>query len=350
MLATALPAAAAEEINRIVLRINDQIFTLYDYEKRKAVEISRILAGPDTAERQEQLAQIGKGVMQSVFSELLLLSFAKQQSIRVSDSQVAEALMEMQESRGIESEAQMREALARSGMTMEELRENTERDILWSQVVGREVTAKIEVSDEEVRAYYRNHKERFEIPERRWLKEVIVLESDEKSDAELASFAEQVRQQLVADGEIEEVIAPHREQGLTSGLIDLDWLRAGELEETLSEVAWELRPGDFSAPVKGRGGYHILHLAGLEEAAIRPLKEVEDNIRGAQRGARFNTELRAFLAELEQKSQIVEDLPAEAVGYRALLDDYEPEGELDFFHAPIEEPAEEAADSPESEG
>ena len=336
LLAIAGPAAG-EVVNRIVLRVNEEILTLHEYEQRKGNEISILLADQrlDPTQRQERLEQIGRAVMQNSFSEMLLLSFANQQGIRVTDSEVEEAVSELLKKQGIETQQQLQEALASSGMTIEQVRENTYRELLWQQVVGREVQPKVVIGDEELRAYYRTHQKDFVVPEQRWLKDVVVLESSGVGDAELRRIAGEVRAQLAAGGEPEAVLEPYQEKGLTGGMVDLDWLRAGELEATLSSTAWALSPGDYSQPVLGRGGYHILHLAGVREAEQRPLSEVENLIRQREFGRRFNRELRTFLADLEKKSYIQEDLPEEAVGYRALTSQFETQDEIELFRAPV---------------
>ena len=121
-------------------------------------------------------------VMQNSLSEMLLLSFANQQGIRVSDAEVDDAVKSLFERQGINDDATLQEALASSGMTLKQVRENTYRELLWQQVVGREVQPKVIINEEELRAYYRSNKEQFQVPEQRWLKEVIVLESSDRSD------------------------------------------------------------------------------------------------------------------------------------------------------------------------
>ncbi len=338
--ALAAVAAGAETVNRIVLRVNEEILTLYEYEERKANEISTVLADQrlDSTQRQERLEEVGRMVLQNTFNEMLLLSFANQQGIRITDSEVEEAMSELLKRQGIETDEQLRGALSQSGMTLDQVRENTYRELLWQQVVGREVRSKVAISDEELRAYYRTHKEDFQVPEQRWLKEVIVLESSGLEDAELQRTSGEIHAQLTAGGELDAVVAPFKEKGVTTGVVDLDWLHADELESTLSDSAWALTPGQYSEPLLGRGGYHIIHLAGLREAKLRPLAEVENFIRNREYGKRFNKELRTFLADLEAKSFIQENLPSEAVGYRALTSQYQSQEEAELFRAPVIEP------------
>ncbi len=344
------PQLGADDLNRIILRVNDEILTLYDYERRKTSEVTLILADPQLSvqDRQERISQIGPRIMGDMFRELLLKSRAAQLRIFISDQEVDEAVMEMVRSRGIQDEASLQEALASSGMTMEQLKEKTKAEMAWSQVVGQEVSSKVQVGEEELRAHYRSNKEEFSIPEKRWLKETIVLESSGKSPDELRQLALEIRDKLIAGGEFEAVIEPYRSTDLTTGVIDLDWLRSDELDSKLAQVAFELPPGAYSEPVASRGGLHILHLAGLEESKLLPFEEVQRQILNRERSRRFDQEMRNFLAELERTAYIREDLPPEAVGYRSLAVDYSPEEEIELFRQP-ELPPEESETDAESE-
>lgn len=328
--------AEPESVNRIVLRVNDEILTLHDYEKRKDADVAAILGDPQISsqDRQELLGKLGQRIMQDLFRELLLMSRAKQLRMFISDEEVEAAVQNLARDRGIADDATFLQALAASNMTMDQLRDKIRREMTWSQVVGREVTGKIEVGEEELRAFYRSNKEEFMIPEKRWLKEVIVLESSGKGGEELAELAAKIQAELGAGGEFETVIEPYRAAGETTGVIDLDWLRPSELDATLAEVAFRIEPGAYSEPVASRGGLHIIHLAGLEEATVRPFEEVQNAILNRERGQRFEQAMRNYLGELERTAYIQEELPSEAVGFRSLADDYVPEQEIQLFQQP----------------
>lgn len=336
-LAFGFQAMAAEDLDRVVLRVNDEIATLHEYETRKSAEMTRLLGNPQMTADQRQAAMetVGQEVMQGIFSELLLLSFADQQGIKIRDADVDAALETMKQQQGVSSRAELEEALAAFGMTYDDLWENTRRDLLWNQVVGREVNSQIDIGDEELRAYYRNNREQFQLPEKRQLREIIVLDSSGLDADALLAKANELRQRIVAGEELESVAAEGKEAGWTTGVIDLDWLQEGELEAALGEAAWGLKVGEVSDPIAGRGGFHILELVALKEAGLRPFKEVEEQIARRERSRRFAKELRDFVKELERKSYIVENLPPEAVGYRNLVEDFESEDGLEVFRAQV---------------
>lgn len=340
---------AADDLNRIILQVNDEILTLHDYEKRKAAEIQTLLANPSLtpAESQERLAEIGRHVILQMHREMLLLSRARQLGIRVQDTQLDAAVREVQQRQGIDNRQDLERALAAAGLTLDKLRENLRREILWSQVVSQEVTSQIEITEEEQRSFYRSRSDEFRIPEQRHLKEVIVLESSGLAPAQQEQLATEIRAELEAGKSFEEVAETHREQGLSTGVIDLGWLQRDELEDALAEVAWNLKAGEYSQPIAARGGYHIVHLVGVQDAGVRPFNEVQPQIVSYLQGTRFEKELRTYLAELEDNAFTREELPPEAAGFRSLAQDDLPEDELELFRSPLQSAAE-AEETPEN--
>lgn len=332
--------ATAEDLNRVVLRVNDEIATLFEFEERKSAEITRMLSNPDiqAAQRQENLEKIGREVMQNLFNEMLVVSFAKQHGMKVTEAEIDEAIANLMQQQGFESASELEAALDGFGMSREDLRNNARRDLLWNQVVSREVHSKIDIGEEELRGFYRNNQDLFEIPEERWIKEIIVLDSNDLSPEELARRAKDIRQELLDSNDIETIAEKYSDEGLTTNVIDLDWLKLEDLDGALADTVWALKPGEFSKPVEARGGLHICLLAGLREAKLRPFSEVESQIMARERSSRFQKELRTFMAKIEQRALIRENLPPDAVGYRALAEEFQPEDDLGDFFAPNIEP------------
>ena len=65
-------AVAAVEVNRIVLRVNNRIVTLFDYEQRKQARIDAIRRAELSPEqRQELLDGVGEEVLRTLFEEML---------------------------------------------------------------------------------------------------------------------------------------------------------------------------------------------------------------------------------------------------------------------------------------
>lgn len=349
LVATSAGVTSATELNKIVLRVNDEIFTSYDFAKRKESEMTAVLSNPNLSpsERQEAIAKVSKDVARQVFREMLLESYARQNGITVSERDVDDSVRRIQEQQGIASTQELLKALESVGMSLEQLRSNLRQEMLLSTVVRREVTGKIEVSDDEKRAYYRNHPEEFLIAEERKLKEVIFLEESGLGTEGLLAAAQSLHKSLMDGGAFEDEVAIYQDQGLATGVIDLGWVKAGDLEEALGEAAFAAPVGGYSQPVQAKGGFHIVFTEELKDGYVQPFTEVEPIIDARERNRRFGPELRKFMAGLESSSFIVENLPSEAVGFRSVADDYDPEAELRDFRAPLTKAAQDAEASGE---
>lgn len=353
ILLLAMPLAAgvaqAEEINRVVLRVNNEILTLFDYEQRKAAEVNLLLENPNLspADRQERLGDVPKTVMFGVFREMLLESHASRTGTTVTAREIDATIDNMREQQGIPNTEELRAALAASGMTMEELRDNVRQELLLSQVIRRDVTGKIEVPEDELRAYYRNNTEAFRVPEERHLEEIIVLEEGELAGDPLEQKARAIYAEIQGGAGFSEVAARYQEEGVSTGVIELGWLKKGDLGSLLDDAAWGLEAGEVSEPVDGRGGFHILHLLESRGGEILPYGDVEERIVITERNRRFGKALNDFMAELAETSYIVEDIPPEAIGYRASSDFADAgDEELPGFRGPLRAPAAEASDEP----
>lgn len=351
VLFTAMPAVAQErgvEINRIVLRVNDQILTLREYELRKAGQIGRIMANPslDPEQQQELVSQAGKQLVKNAYEEMLVLSRAKQLSVVVDDAEIDEMVQQVRQSQGMASEEDFRQALASAGLTLEELRQTYHRDLIIRAVMGREVHSRVEVSEEEMRVYFRNHADEFRVAERRRLEEVIVRDDSGLDEAQRGDVARQILEAVRGGTAFTDAIASFRDQELTTGVIDLGWLESNELGGGLRDSAFGLEPGAYSEPVAGRGGLHVIRLVDRQESRLRPFSEVQPEIAGILQGERFGRELRTYMAELSDRAFVEENLPPEAVGYRALADDLSGEpDELDVLRAPTIDLDDETDDS-----
>jgi parvulin-like peptidyl-prolyl isomerase len=312
-----MPAAGQSEPgreNRVVLRVNDRIVTLYEYERAVAAQIREIRNAPGLTDlrRQELLGEVGRAIMKSMFEEQLILSRADQLAVVVDESDVEEQMRAMWERYGIENEEQFRDALAQSGMREEDFRERTRIELRANIVRGREVAPRIDLADEDLRRFYRDNQERFAISERARFEEVVILEGVVPADR-MAPLASLARTRLTAGSEATEVV-----EGLGEGAtaVDVGWVTPGDLAAELDAVAWDLQPGDVAEAVAARGGLHVLKMLEREPASVQPFEDVRDAIEREERGRLFDEEYLLYMEELADAAYVVERLPEEAVGYR----------------------------------
>jgi parvulin-like peptidyl-prolyl isomerase len=314
---SALPGSA-DEVNRVVLRVNGEIATLHDWRERRQGRIDQIsqAEGLPIAERRRLIAEAGRAAMKEIFEEMLVLSRARQLRIEASPAQIDRAAANAKERFGITSDEEFERALAENGMTAAAFRERMARTIVFNQVLDREVQSKIEVSDEEAARYWRDHPEEFRIGEQRQVEEVIVLDSSTLDAAAREALARDLVARASSAPLAEAVAAVGAPAGALSGVVDLGWVERGALAAELDAAVFALEAPGAGGPVPGRGGLHVLRVVEIRPASLRPLEEVRERIVARLSGQRFEEETRAFLERQATLAYVVEDLPEDAVGYR----------------------------------
>jgi parvulin-like peptidyl-prolyl isomerase len=314
-------ALYAEVLNRVVLRVNDQIATLYDYQQHREEIVRDILHREQNSDdRQRQLAQAGEFAYADLFRELLLQSRADQLSVDITEAQVDTAMGQLKQNYNLKTDDELKAALAQSGMTEAALRAQIKNQLRVQEVRGREVQSRVKVDEEDQRRYYRKNLESFRQPEQLQLREVVVLdEGSPVAPAARQQAAAEIRTKVLAGASLADAVAETAKKGVTSGAVDLGWVSPGDLDKNLETAVWKLPKGAISDPVPARGGLHLVQVLDRRESRVPPFSEVQAAIQAKEQERVYRQESTKYMVELEKKSLIVASPPAEAANFRRQL-------------------------------
>jgi peptidyl-prolyl cis-trans isomerase D len=139
-----------------------------------------------------------------------------------------------------------------------------------------------EVSPEEMKAYYQDHEQEFTRSEQVRARHILIEVDEEASDEEVKKARQEIEEAATrleqgADfaqlaREISE--APSADQGG-----DLGWFGRNSMVEAFEEAAFALEPGEISDPVRTKFGFHLIQVIERREEGVEPFKQVEDDIR-----------------------------------------------------------------------
>jgi parvulin-like peptidyl-prolyl isomerase len=316
-IAAPLQPLRADTLNRVVLRINDQIATLFDFDRRRDDAVRDITHRvTDVHERQLELGQIDETVFRMMFQELLLTSRADQLGVEVPDAQVDQRIAELKESVGVKTDADFQQALQQAGLTVEQLRAQTRRELRIREVIQREIQAKVKVKEEDMRRYYRKNQDKYTVPEQVQLREVVLLDDPGTSDADRLRTAGEIRQAVATGKSLADAVAPYHAKGQASSVVELGWVSPKDLDPKLEEPAWKLPKNGVTEPITARGGLHLIQLVDRQPTHVRPFAEVQASIQGQEQERLFRDESAKLLVDLETKSLVVADPPPAAANFR----------------------------------
>ena len=307
----ALPSSAftqeMELIDRIVAVVNSDIITLYDLNRAfKPYEenIKALRYSPD--KERETLFQVRKDLLDQLIDSKLADQEIERYQITVSEGDIDRTIERLKEARSFTDE-QLREGLARQGMTMEEYRKEIKEQILRTKLVNREVKSKIVITEEDVKAYYDSHQDQYAGEKKYYLYNLFVRLSpgsgaSEKEEAirEIEDVSAKLNQDLTFEELVNQLKnSTSRVQGTDLGLYSLE-----ELSEQLRGAVAKLKAGEFSQVLDTEFGPQIIYVQKIQETTAKSLDDIEAEIEEILYNESVDNRYRDWLDELRKRSLI----------------------------------------------
>ncbi|MFW6054702.1 MAG: SurA N-terminal domain-containing protein [Thermodesulfobacteriota bacterium] len=139
-----------------------------------------------------------------------------------------------------------------------------------------------EVGQKEIETYYRENKDQFVRPEEIKAAHILIEISENAPEEEVAAAEQKIKQiaKRIEQGESFSQLAREASEGPSADQGgDLGWFERGSMTESFEETAFSLEPGEVSDPVRTRFGLHLIKLEDKRPAGAEPLSEVKGEIR-----------------------------------------------------------------------
>lgn len=188
-----------------------------------------------------------------------------------------------------DTEEKFNEFLNAQKMTLEYLKDTIRKDILVSKLQEK-LTANVNVTDEEVSAYYAANQDQFVSVKASH----ILLEDEEEAKKML---------ERVKNGENFNELAfqystdPSAKQNKG----DLGYFRKGQMVEPFETAAFAMKPGEISELVKTDFGYHIIK---VEDKKSEKLEDVAGELKLSMVEDKKDTEYQTMLEGMRKKADI----------------------------------------------
>jgi peptidyl-prolyl cis-trans isomerase SurA len=266
---------AAELIEQIVVRVNDRLITQTEFDHRLAVAAKAPNHASDPAELQ-------KTVLEELIREKLLEERAKEMSVSATDEEVEAAVARVKQQYNLATDAEFDASLAQSGMTRDELQRQMRQTITLQKVIGRDVTSRMDQSDDALRLEYERRKEKFyAIPESAHVAEIVLKfsPSDAQARQQAVVSIEEIRVKIKGGAPFAD-LAKQSSEGTTKDKGgNLGVVAKGELVEALDAAVFVTPPEEYPAPALLSDSIHLFHVTDRKPAGFKPFSEVKDDLR-----------------------------------------------------------------------
>ncbi len=296
----ALPAAAAETVERILAQVNSRIITQSAFDARFE-QIVRESGPPPNAARAEETR---KALFNTLIDEALLEDRGRDMDLVTTDKEVEERIRQLKEENKVSSDADFEKLLEGSGLTIQRLRDQLRNSIMVQRVVGREVQSKVDLTDDALRAIYEREKQNYEIPERARLAEILIQRPRGMDPNVMPGNVRSAVDAFRGGMKFEEVVKLYSEGSTKDRGGDLGWVTRGELLPEIDRVVFSLPVAAVSDPISTKIGWHLVKVLEKQPVSYRPFSEVKGEILKREQDTQFQKKLAEYLEKLKRDAVI----------------------------------------------
>lgn len=286
----ALTAACSKKPDAdMAATVNEKPITYAEVDK---VYKRQVAPGPETASHEQTQTQRLE-ILRTMIDNEIMLQRAEKSGLLATDSEVDTKFTEVKEPF---TQDQFRKQLSDQGMSADDLRAQIRKDLSIQKLVNKEITAKINITDADVRGFYAANRASFAFPEPQVrIAQIMVTpqqdggvnlrnnkaQNDEQAKAKIEMLAGRLKQ-----GEDFAVLAQNysEDQATSASGGDLGSLAESSFDKTspeLKKYLLSMTPGQISGVLHSPDGYRIIKMISKEPAGQRDLGDprVQQSIR-----------------------------------------------------------------------
>lgn len=303
-LAAAAPAVRAQEtVEEIVAIVNDDIITLSEFRAQYDLQVQAMKAQATSQEQYDKdLAQLKKGFLDQMITEMLLLQKAKELNLNVQE-QMKSMLESIKQNNNIASDADLRRAIESQGMPYETWLKQYEEGMMRRGVIYTEVERGIALEDSEVVAYYKKNPAEFTVPTEYKLN-AIYITTENRTAEEVEKLKAAVDDKLKSGAAFADTAAELSDPPMKEAKGELGTFKAGELEAVLESPVERLKAGDRTGWIDHKNGWYLIQLVEKKDSYLRPFEDARKEVEEKIYSQKSSVKTEAYVKTLRERSYV----------------------------------------------
>ena len=162
----------------------------------------------------------------------------------------------------------------------EKFRVPERRDIEYVELNKDYFLKNIKISMNEIKDYYKKHINDFKIPTMVKARHILIKPKDKsiEADKEALKKIEKIREMALKGADFGKLAKKYSQGPSAKNGGELGWFKRGEMAPEFEKVAFSLKKGEISKPVRTKFGWHIIQVEDIKKGRTKTLKEVKNEI------------------------------------------------------------------------
>jgi len=269
----------AENGNRVVAFVNDDVITLYELNSKIEELTGKTSEGLQSANEQEFFKIRGE-ILDLIIEERMLKVKVKELEIEVTTEEI-DNYMEYLKQNNKMTQEELVEKLKGEGLTYEKFRGKIRENLERRNVVEREIIDKLIISEEQIAAYYESNKKAYEKPGTAHIASIFLIPDTPDSQAQLDELKKKGEAifERISKGEKFEDLAKEFSNGpgaKDGG--DLGTITLTDVDQKILNVINSLKDGEVSNPIDMGNSIQIVKLIKKVDTNYTPLEDIKEEI------------------------------------------------------------------------
>ncbi len=301
------PLYSSEIVDRIVVVVNDDIITLSDLNEIFDQYYQKITqSGYLPAKEKEMIYKVRQDAINRLIDNKLTEQEIEKKKIFVDDKELNSAIERIKKDNYYTDE-DLRAALLREGLTVDEYKGHIEKQILRSKLVNYEIKSKIVITGEDVKDYYNKNKKLYKGKIKYHLKNIIIPLSEYAAEDDRKKAENSIKSilSLLNKGDsFADVAKKYSRSALASQGGDLGFIEESGLSVKLQQVIKNIKVGEFTGIIETDHGYQIFFVEDIVTTKGKSLEIAYADIENKLYNEVVNKKYSNWLEKLRGKSVI----------------------------------------------
>lgn len=289
----------------VVAKENKGVAAVVNGDEITLAEINR------TVKAMPQYQKLQLEILEDMIVKTLIYQESVKDGITVTQDEVNKGFKEYISRLGLD-EKKVKDELLKLDITEEILMSEIKKLLMVERFLDkRKKTLKLTVSDEEVKAFYDEHPDTFNKPERIEISHIAIKSpagEDEAAAKEAMKKILMIQEKLKkGEGTFADLAKEYSEDTMSAengGALKGEITRNSPLPKTILDAAFELNKGEVSDVVKSSIGFHLIKVTEKKPAEITPYGEIKDSLKFRLLEQKSAMEMKEYVDSLVAKSDI----------------------------------------------
>jgi peptidyl-prolyl cis-trans isomerase SurA len=291
--------------NGIAAVAEGKIITVEELRRELEPIVPRLRAESKSAQDfTQRLDKLSREVLQNMIDRIIIVKAAEKKGLMIPQSYIDQEYADVLTRDFDGNRSRFLEYLRERGDTARDFRKRIYERVVVNVMRQENRRSQSEISPERIEEFYVKNKIRFYQSEALHLRQIILSPIADEGLVPLRQTARQIIRELEAGGKFADIARKYSQDEMSRRGGDWGWIERKDIRKELSDAAFALKPGEYTAPIELNNTIFVLYAEDKREEMIQPITQVRDIIENVLVGEIARETQERWLQEMRNQSYV----------------------------------------------